>query len=49
MYDYRVLFPYLGEREVRQQQDLARENLARERRAAEGCLRPERRTRRERA
>ena len=48
MYDYRILFPQLGQRDVRREQERAREGLARERRATEGCLRPERRTRRER-
>lgn len=49
MYDYRILFPRLGAREIRRELALGREGLARDRRATAGCLRVERPARRERA
>lgn len=49
MYEYRILFPRLGAREIRRELELGRESLARDRRATTGCLRVERPTRRERA
>jgi hypothetical protein len=46
MYDYRMLFPHLGDRDVRREQEQSRQDLARERRATSSCVRPKHRTRR---
>jgi hypothetical protein len=46
MYDYRILFPRIGEREIRRELEAGREDLARIRRPTEDCLRAGRRTRR---
>ncbi len=47
MYEYRILFPRVGAREIRR--ELAHGRTADERRRAEGCVRPEPRTRKPRS
>jgi hypothetical protein len=47
MYEYRILFPRLGSKEIRR--DFTARAAADERRRIDGCVRPEPRTRKERS